>query len=166
MFQSNQSKLSLFAAAVAALVGLGAGSVAHADGFECLSEQEGLSVKAYNHTDADLGTRNAAILIVSDTTVQQGRRTIATFESSDLLLSQSGATYVAKVDLRFAGSSRKGENLASTKLGFVDELVLTVDFSFASPVAAGTELDATLHIVKRDGEVIEVPMVCARYLKN
>ena len=140
---------------------------AHADGFKCAdSAREGLNVTVYNHTDASEGTRNAAVMIVSDSNINYGNKTIARFKDSSSTLSSSGASYVANVDLRFNDSSRKGELIGGTKLGQLDQIELDVDFSYGSPVEAGTTVPGTLSLVKRDGDVITIDMDCKRYLKN
>lgn len=139
---------------------------AFADGFVCQSLEEGIKVKVFNHTHAEEGTRNAAIMIVSDLNVNGGRKTIATFEASDSLLTNDGATYTSKVDLRFNGSERKGENILSTKLGEVKFIILDIDFSYAYPVAAGEEVAGELILKKRNGEVIRTDVACTRYLKG
>ncbi len=139
---------------------------AFADGFVCENVQEGIRVKVFNHTQAEEGTRNAAIMIVSDLTVQEGRKTIATFEDGDSLLTNDGAVYTSKVDLRFSTSSRKGELLLGTKLGEVKFMILDVEFSYGYPVENGAELAGELILKKRDGEVIRTDVACVRYLKG
>lgn len=143
-----------------------ASSAAKADGFKCLTAEGDLAVQVYNHLSPDMGTRNAAIMIVSDPMVQEGRQTVAKFTAGNATLDQEGATYTARVDLRFKESRNKGEYLTGTRLGYVKTLELDVDFSYAKPVKAGTLLPAMLTVVKRDGEVIERNMVCSRHLKN
>lgn len=149
--------------AIAALVATG--SVASADGFVCVSHAQDLKVSVFNQTEPEAGTRNAAIMVLSDPRVSLGRKTIAKF-SSESLLSNQASTYTADVDLRFANSSRKGELIAGTKLGNIDTLTLDVDFTYAAPVPAGAELDAVLTIERRSGAPIHVQMECERYLKN
>lgn len=140
-----------------------AGSIASAEGFKCETES-GLAVKVYNHTMG--ATRTAAVMIISDTLVGAGNKTIAKFTNVQGNLDSKSATYVANVDLRFSDSSRKGELIAGTKLGELDTVVLDVDFSYAAPVAEGTEMAAELTLVKRNGQHIVEQAVCSRYLKN
>lgn len=149
--------------AIAALVATG--SVASADGFVCQTAKGDLKVQVFNQTQPEAGTRNAAIMVLSDPRVSLGRKTIAKFHSESLL-SNEASSYSADVDLRYVDSNRKGELIAGTKLGFIDTITLDVDFSYASPVAAGTVLDAVLTVAKRDGAVKHVSMECERYLKN
>lgn len=142
------------------------GSIAHADGFLC-ETQSGLNIQVFNHVEPEVGTRVPAIMIVSDSTVQIGRQTVAKFTDAKGTLTKDGyQTYVAKVDLRVSESNRKGELLAGTKLGNVDEIKLYVDYSFANPVAEGTVLDGQLTLIKRDAGLITEQAVCSRYLKN
>lgn len=139
---------------------------AMADGFVCDSEEAGLRVKAFNHTSPDVGTRNSAVMILSDLNVGAGNKTIAKFTDATEKLWNSAALYVAKVDLRYVDSRRKGELIAGTKLGFIDTIALDVDFRYSQPVAHGDEMEGTLEITKRNGEVIKLDLACTRYLKN
>lgn len=138
---------------------------ASASGFVCETLAQDLNVKVYNHTQASEGTRNGAIMILSDPTVSYGRKTIAKFKSSSLLTG-SASEYTAYVDLRYVDSSRKGENIGGTKLGQLDEIILNVDFSYAETLAAGDEVSGVLTLVKRNGDEITHDMSCVRYLKN
>ncbi|HEX4924961.1 MAG TPA: hypothetical protein VFV50_12785 [Bdellovibrionales bacterium] len=143
------------------------GSVAaQADGFVCETLERDLNVKVYHHTQPSLGTRNAAVMVISDPAVQAGRKTIARFQDVNGVLSNEGARYTAKVDLRFADSSGAGELISGTKLGYLATIGLRVAHNFAQPVAVGQALGGSLTLTKRDGEIIRRQVVCARYLKN
>jgi hypothetical protein len=139
---------------------------AQADGFRCSSAYGDLNIAVYNHTDAEEGTRNAAIMILSDPRVQEGNKTIARFQDVTGLLENYGAKYVAKVDLRYADSSRKGELVAGTKLGELNAVVLDVEFSYSSPVSDNEPLRGKVTLHKRNGQRMSAPMVCNRYLKQ
>lgn len=143
-----------------------ASNAALADGFECITLDESVIVKVYHHVDASNGTRNGSVMIVSDPSIQVGRRTIASFTDVKGTLDNSGAAYSADVDLRMVESRRGGENIGGTKLRYLDSIELVVDFSYATPVAEGEELASVLHLVKRDGDVISKGAVCTRYLKQ
>lgn len=149
--------------AIAALA-LISSSTAFADGFVCKNED--LAVKVYNHTQPEVGTRTAALMVISDRSVQAGRKTIARFQDSKGRISNKGARYTADVDLRYADSARAGENIGGTKLGELDTIELDVEFSYAQPVAAGELVSGTLTLNKRNGQVIELELECARYLKQ
>jgi hypothetical protein len=138
---------------------------AKADGFLCETMDGALKVKAFNEVQPEEGTRNPAIMILSDANVQAGRKTIATFESSQTL-GGSSVHYVAKVDLRYNNSNTKGEYLLGTRLGELKKIVLDVDFTYAQPVRRGQEVEGLITATKRNGEVIEQEVVCERYLKN
>lgn len=148
-------------AATIALVGFNA----QADGFKCVSES-GLNVKVYNHTDPNVGTRTAAIMVISDSTIGAGNKTIATFPDSKGVLSSSSSVYTADVDLRMTGSRRTGELIGGTKLGELDQIKLAVDFSYAQPVRAGEILTGRLTLIKRNGEKLREAVECERYLRN
>jgi hypothetical protein len=151
---------------IAAAAALSMSAPAFADGFVCEAQNESLKVKVFHQTQPELGTRNSAILVLSNPEIQAGRKTIATFESDAAQLTNEGATYTANVDLRFRSSNRRGELVGPTKLGEIKHVVLDVDFSYARPVAEGTEVSGELTLLKRNGEQIDIDMVCTRYLKG
>ncbi len=155
-------KKTMFAVIMTVLVTVNA----KADGFKCQSVDGDLNVKVYNHTDPSAGTRVASVMVLSDAAVQSGSKTIATFTEVSSLLNNSGASYDAKVDLRYKNSRRGGEYIGGTRLMFIDTISLDVDFAYNLPVPAGKQLDATLTIAKRDGELTSIEMTCERYLKN
>lgn len=144
---------------------LAASLSAQADGFKCETES-GLNLQVFNNTSPGMGTRSGSILVVSDSGVQYGNKTIAKFSALKSTLSSKNLRYTAKVDLRVSESNRKGELIAGTKLGYIDQLVLDVAFSYSSPIAHGAELPAVLTVVKRNGTYTQEAAVCARYLKN
>lgn len=141
------------------------GLQAHADGFRCETES-GLSIQVYNQTKAAAGTRNGAVMVVSDQSIQYGNKTIASFLAEKRTLSSQALTYVGHVDLRVTESRRKGELIAGTKLGYVDQIALTVDFTYSRPQRHGAVLAGELEVLKRDGTVITEAAICERYLKN
>ncbi len=140
-------------------------SQSFADGFVCETYNSDLRIKVYNKTQPTEGTRNAAIMIVSDPNVSLGRKTIATF-SSEGTLENTGASYLADVDLRRLESDRKGENILSTKLGQIKSISLEVSFNYNHPVAEGTVLPGRVTVEKRNSEVIVEKLDCVRYLKG
>ena len=143
------------------------GTAAHADGFVCENLSENLRIRVYHHTHPELGTRNVAVMIVSDPSVSAGRKTIATFNADSALLTSKSATYTADVDLRFSGSNRKGENIGGTKLGELNQVILSVAYSFSNPLAAGAEVDGEVTLTHRsNAQDITIPVACVRYLKG
>jgi hypothetical protein len=154
-------KSTAFALAVAAASFVS--TSAFADGFVCTSGD--LKVKVYNQTNPNAGTRNAAVMILSDESVQQGNKTIAKFTAPQTL-SNDAASYTAKVDLRYGNSNRAGEYIAGTRLGQIDTITLDVEFSYNTPVDSGDYAMGLLTVVKRNGDVTELDMDCERYLRN
>lgn len=142
-----------------------AANTAKADGFVCETLDGALKVKLFNEVQPEEGTRNPAIMVLSDARVQHGKKTIATFESSQTL-EGSALHYVAKVDLRYNNSNTKGEYLLGTRLGELKKIALEVDFTYSQPVRSGQEMAGLITATKRNGDVIEQEVVCARYLKN
>lgn len=152
-------------ATIATAVMAFAATQAKADGFICTSES-GLVVQVYNHTQPEMGTRTGAIMIVSDSNVGFGNKTIAKFTDSTGLLKSKALVYTAKVDLRYNDSSRKGELIGGTKLGELSKILLDLNFSYSHPVAHGELVKGSVTLVKRDGTVLQETANCTRYLKN
>jgi len=138
--------------------------VSRADGFVCMSQDGRLSVKAYDHRDPNVGTRSGAVLVLSDNTVQYGRRTIARFSSDTGTLISGANSFLAKVDLRYRDSSRTGELIAGTKLGYLSRIRLDLNFTYGDNLADSSLLLGRLSLLKRDRTSIIVPLVCKRYL--
>ena len=148
-----------------------AGFQAHADGFICDTFSGDTTVTVYNHVSPYSGTRTPAKMIVSDPRVQDGRKTIAAFTEANGTLSSlhnevPGLAFVGKVDLRYRDMARKGEYILGTRLGHVDTLRLDIDFSYGDNLENGELSEATITVLKRNGDVIEVDAVCERYLKG
>ena len=139
---------------------------AQADGFSCQTVDGDLNVKIYNHTNPEVGTRVAAVMVVSDPAVSGGRKTIVRFTEVNGVLESRASRYEANVDLRFNDSARKGELILGTKLGQLDKIIADIDFSYAAPVAAGEEVEGKLILVKRNGDRVRADLTCARYLKG
>ena len=148
-----------------ALLTLVTSTVVFADGFNCTSES-GLNIKVYNHVDANKGTRTGSVMVISDSSVGAGNKTIAKMSDVKGTMSSKNEVYTAKVDLRFTDSSHKGELIAGTKLGMLETIKLSIDFSFAAPVKAGEQVDALLVLTKRNQSQIVENVSCVRYLKN
>jgi len=145
---------------------LSASFAAQADGFKCETLEGDLAIKIFNHTNAAHGTRSGAVMIISDTSVSRGRKTIARFTDTNERLSSAMSSYVGDVDLRYNDSSRKGELISGTKLGHLEQIIVDVNFSYGSPVSALSELTGLMTLVKRNGEEIVRDLSCTRYLKN
>lgn len=143
-----------------------ASTQAFADGFSCRFEDEALNIKVYNHTQPEFGTRNAAVMIASDLDVSSGNSTIAVFRDTTETLDSQANIFVARVDLRYTEISRKGELIAGTKLGYLKNLILDVDFKYGMNLESGDETTGVLTLVKRNGKVIQTEGTCTRYLKN
>lgn len=142
-----------------------ASSIASADGFVCETEG-GITLKVYNHTHPSDGTRNVAILVVSDESLTYGYRTIARFTSANGTLSKDHNIYTANVDLRFNDSSRKGEWIAGTKLGELSKITLNIGHHYGRHMLEGETALGQVSYRKRDGQLILDSGVCTRYLKN
>jgi hypothetical protein len=151
---------------VAVLASFASLAQARADGFSCQTSEGDLNVRMFNHTQAVEGTRNAAVMVLSDTGVQAGRKTIARFTDVNQTLTNHGATYVARVDLRYNDSGRKGELVSGTKLGELKTIHVDVAFSYARPLRAGQVVYGSMQLVKRNGQKIIRDLSCERYLKQ
>lgn len=153
------------------VMALGMATIAQADGFVCEGQDSGLSIKVYNKTQPSDGTRTAAIMVISDPSINTPNKTIAKFSSeNDNLEYQGYGNFEAQVDLRYNDSARKGENIAGTKLGQLKTIVLDLHFAyntyFTTLAVLGLEFPGTIAYNKRNGEVRSEKVICSRYLKN
>jgi len=141
-------------------------SAVMADGFKCRSRAHKLDIQIYNSTNPAVGTRTPAIAIISDSDVAYGNRTIARYTPvRQPIWGETSENYVGTVgDPSFSGGS--GENIAGTKLGKLDSIGVSVDFSYGTPVPHGTYLRGKMTLVKNNGELITGRLHCTRYLKN
>jgi hypothetical protein len=140
---------------------------AFADGFVCQTRNGDLNVKAYNNTDSSKGTRNAAVLLLSDPEAATGNKTIARFTDVTGTLTNAGSSFSANVDLRFKDLSNKTALVAGqVQLQQLDTVKLDVDFSYAQPLPAGENVNGELTLNTRAGDRIVLDMLCQRYLKN
>lgn len=146
---------------IAALMLFGAN--AFADGFTCYTDDGVLKISVLNHVDPSEGTRTAHIMIVSDRTISHGKKTIAVFTDEEETLTSSSARWTAYVP---DWMSKKGRNIAGTKLGYVDTLVVDVDHLYNAPVKSGARADGLLIVNKINGERDTQGLSCYRYLKN
>lgn len=151
---------------IAIILSLLVTSLAHADGFVCVNEEGTLRAAVYNQTNPLKGTRNAAQLVLSNPTIGQGNKTIATFSAANGLLENTANNYMAKIDLRFTDSSRKGELIGGTKLGFLDLIELNIMHNVSQPMLEGQLTYGYLVLTKRNGDVLTHTLTCARYLKG
>lgn len=140
------------------------GSAAYADGFVCYTKSNDLKIKMLNHTQPEDGTRTGSVMIVSDQTIQDGKKTTVAFRSEDETLTTSGTRWIGTLpeDSELKG----GRNIAGTKLAYVDSFIVTVAHFYDAPVANGTKLYGGLTVVKKDGEKLREELNCYRYLKN
>lgn len=149
------------------LATIAASSNAMADGFRCqTTEGMALNIQIYNHVQPANGTRNAAVIVIADPSIQQGNKTVARFEDVDGLLSNKGAKYIASVDLRHNDMGPKGRNIGGTKMAFLKTVYVDIDFTYSNPARRGAPLAGEISFVKRNGETITAELACARYLKN
>jgi len=153
---------------VAVLAALtGAAQSAHADGFVCATYDRELLVKVYNHTQPSQGTRNAAVMIVSDPSAPAGKQTIAVFRDTDSTLQSFGATYLATVSPRTLPNLNLADTFISAfSLDSIQELDLSVNFSYGLPVVKDGIVDGMLVIQKLNGETVRKEVTCTRYLKG
>jgi len=154
---------------------LGSITTAHADGFRCEGANTGITIQVYNHTNPEIGTRVPAVMVVADSMVRSPNKTVAVFNWENKTLAYLGnGLFQGKVDLRYIETSRKGENIAGTKLGYLQSINLQIlshfgknfDYSRADQFKNNEILDSRISYIKRNGEILEEKAICSRYLKN
>jgi hypothetical protein len=137
-----------------------------ADGFICEAPGENLKVQVYNRTHARQGTRNAAVMILSDSSKKYGERTLARFYADNDELSNRGATYVASVQSAKLATNQRRLNVAGLKLAQIQEIILRVDFAYNRPIKAGQRTTGTLEFYRINGDQLWLDVNCVRYLKR
>ncbi len=140
------------------------GTTASADGFVCYTKDNGLKIKMLNHVQPADGTRTGAVMIVSDQSIQEGKKTTVTFKSEDETLLTSGTRWIGT--LPEDGVVKGGRNIAGTKLAYLNSFIVDVSHFYDLPVASGAKLYGGLTVVKIDGEKLREELNCYRYLKN
>jgi hypothetical protein len=130
------------------LAAMGSISAAQASTVECESLDGVLKVRA-----------NETVMVISDSTIQHGRKTIARFTAEagtlEALATVAGERFVGDVDLRFNDSGRAGELIGGTKLGELAEITL-VNEDAPRTYGQGTYLK----LEKRDGSRKFIDMDC------
>jgi len=143
------------------LFALAGTSVAHADSFVCETGDQTISVKLQNHVHADYGTREAAILIVSDNTADVGGRTLIT--STDI--SQNGPFWTANTP---NGDSET--TLGSLNLAQIQKVTLDIpSFNFNESNKDGETLEGVLYLyddVSSNSSADRIALNCTYSTKN
>ncbi len=146
-------------------------ALSHASGFLCQNAAGDLRIETRDHVHRERGTRNVALMILSDPTLkaggrgQSGNRTIAKFDSEKDRVRSRGSLYEAEVDLR-RSNQRKGEYVGGTRLQYVDRFELEVNFKYSRPLDDGQITNGEFRIIKRDGRIITHAVKCERKLKH
>ncbi len=141
-------------------------ATAKADGFRCTSDSTSLNVKIYNEVQPSAGTRNGAVMVLSNPEISFPNKTVATFTSAKGTLENSGSKYTGKVDLRVSESSRAGEFIGKTRLGMLKNVVVALSFNASKPVPAGASVLGWVTLNRRDGNKETYRLNCTRYLKG
>lgn len=153
------------------LTAIGA-QVAQADGFVCDATHESLRIQVYNRTLPGEGTRNVAVMVVSDPLKAPGERTHFRFQADNESLARDGARFVASVMtpdmISPAGNNPffDSPRIQGIQFGQVQELALEIDFSYQNPVADGVVVNGVLELYQVNGDQLWVDMDCRRYLKG
>ena len=156
---------------VTILVTLAFASVSRADGFTCRSTDGNLSVKVFDYVHSRYGTRNPAVMVVSNPKLPRGYRTLAVFSSADGTLqaiSHRGEyrTYVGRVDFN-SNSIHKHVFVLSDPMTNLAAVQLHIYFNYnKSRIANGGEVMGVVELVSRNGRHIYSETSCKRYLKR
>lgn len=136
-----------------------------ASGFKCHTTNGDLDIAVYNHTQPSEGTRNAAIMVISDPSVKAGNKTVARFTDAENTLGRTGTKYFANVDERF-NNIPKGEYLSGTRIDYLQTIILDIEFDYADVLAADEITEGWLILVRENGSQIKRKVMCSRYLKH
>jgi hypothetical protein len=142
---------------------LAVSGVARADGFLCGTDDRELNITVYHDTKSDEGTRNMAVMILSDPDQPKDQQTIARFDDSNAQLSTQGTDYVAQID---DTSSRQADiYVSSLPLSNIRSVDLNVAFSYTDPASNGQTMPGVLTIEATSGTITK-DVSCVRYLKT
>lgn len=141
-------------------------SLAKADGFKCNSVDGELSIQIYNQTNPNFGTRNSAVMIISDTQVALGNKTIARFFASEGNLHNEGSKYYANVDERY-NNIPGGEYIAGTRISELSDIIIDIDFAYNDGISFGETVEAFLILnFEANRPQTKVFVLCDRYTKH
>lgn len=147
-------------------------TVAHADGFVCDATHESLRIQVYNRTHPREGTRNVAIMVISDPSKARGERTLFRFEADNETVVSQGARYIATVmtpDMILPNSENPffdAPRIQGIQFGQLQEIALEIDFSYRYPVPNGEPVAGVLELYQVNGDQLWVDLDCRRYLKG
>ncbi len=153
------------------IVAMAMASIGKADGFYCASPDGNLAVKVFDHVHRNLGTRNAARMIVSNPATESGTRTLAVFSSEQGNLWSTPhdgqyLKYVGYVDLRYK-NIRKEKSILNEPISNLSTVTLNIYFNYRrSGLKDGQEVMGALDLSTRDGRHLYSELTCGRYLKT
>lgn len=137
---------------------------AYASGFLCVSVDQDTQIEVYfSSASSELEEPPVERMEIKDLMVSPRHQLIAKFHAADGVLSKSGNTIVAHVDLSLPDSSRRGERVGGTVLGALRSIQMEIDFSYQEPVQDGTRFAALVTYLKRNGEELAQDFDCNRY---
>jgi hypothetical protein len=142
---------------------LAASGVARADGFLCGTDDRELNITVYHDTQSDEGTRNMAVMILSDPDAPKSQQTLARFDESNAQLSTQGTNYDAQIENT---ESREAEvYVSSLPLSNIRSVDLNVAFSYSDPAPSNQTMPGVLTIEATTGTITK-DVSCVRYLKT
>ncbi|MES2856957.1 MAG: hypothetical protein V4692_13905 [Bdellovibrionota bacterium] len=144
-------------------------SGAWASGFICMSVDEDTQIRVeFTPIHPDGSNREPRIkeMTVSDPNVTLPYQHIATFFAADGVLTNDGGLIEGVVDLRFPGTSRRGERIGGTKLGALKTITLDIDFSYTEPSNDGSHYAAQATYLKRNGESLNQDFDCVLFMDS
>lgn len=137
---------------------------ARADGFVCDATHESLRIQVYNRTQPEDGTRNVAVLVLSDPSKAKGERTLMRFDADNDGLTNSGAHYTVVVKPLILPMVDRA--VQGIQLGQLREVVLGIDFSYHYPIPGDDRVAGVLELYQLNGDELFVDLDCRRYLKG
>jgi len=152
---------------IIALAALIITTTAHADGFRCLTQDHKIKATVYDNVQPAKGTRNGAIMILSQASQDSDKSTLAVFRGDNGSLTNRGPVYTGNVDMRFAEVNQALANdEAPINMADMSQIILNIDYNMNSPVPAGEVVTGLITFNKRSGPPSTESVICTRYLKN
>lgn len=140
-----------------------------ADGFICHGDQSGIEMAIYNQVNPHLGTRNPAVLVISDPALATSNHTEARFSPELNNFRYEGhGNYVAEVHgnvFLFDSTSVAGHAVNS-----LNEIRLKIVFSYDKDAIALVdsidEIPGTIEYTDLNNQVSNESASCSRYRKH
>lgn len=138
----------------------------------CVSVDQNVRIEIAYSTSSQVSSSalgSVESMAVIDPTVSERHQLVAKFVANDgqwRVLDAHDNTITAYVDLRYPGSSRKGERIGGTVLGALEMIQVDLDFTYRDWIDSGARLSAVVTYGKRNGEKLHQDFDCLEMFED